>query len=243
VQAPLPNGDGPVGLVWRTDDDEPGSGLSTGKRTFDKKGGLQNLDAVAGKGGKGGKNVLQGGVTVDPGADGIVAWGRWIKGTSNVNDASGSGMGDIATLHYFAFVGQPSLPVQGSFNSFASTAPTVMSDGDISAVGTLNAAGGSINVNFPGATGGTATYSLVVPVAGQSFSLTGSANQISNFGFAGVSDIRSSGSGCNGGCTGSLGNNISVQGLVGGSAGNRVGVTYGFDSRIGNVSGVIVFRP
>lgn len=240
MQAPLPNGDGSVGLVWRTDDDEPGSGLSTGTRKFDKKGGLENLDAVAGKGGK---NVLQGGVTVDPGADGIVAWGRWIKGTSNVNDASGSGMGDIATLHYFAFVGQPSLPVMGSFTSFASTAPTVMSDGDISAVGKLNAAGGNITVNFPGASGGTATYNLVVPVAGQSFSLTGSANQISNFGFAGVSDIRSTGTGCDRGCTGSLGNNNSVQGLVGGSAGNRVGVTYGFDSRIGNVSGVIVFRP
>ena len=80
------------------------------------------------------------------------------------------------------------------------------------------------------------------PVAGQTFSLTGQAAQISTFGFAGVSDIRSTGTGCNGGCAGSLGNNISVRGLVGGSASNRVGVTYGFDSRIGNVSGVIVFR-
>ncbi len=216
-----------------------GSGLSTGSRKFDTNNGLQELDDVAGKGGK---KIFQKGVTVDPASDGIVAWGRWIGGDSKVNDASGNGKGKIATLHYVALTGQPSVPVMGLFSSFASTAPTVTSGGNVNTVGNLNAAGGTVNVSFPGATGGTATYSLLVPIAGQSFSLTGSANQISTFGFAGVSDIRSTGSGCNGGCTGSLGNNISVQGLVGGSASNRIGLTYGFDSQIGNVSGVIVFK-
>ena len=240
MQVPLPNGDGSVGLVWRTDKGEAGSGLSEGTRKFDKNGGLENLDALVRKSGR---KILEHGKTVDAGADGIVAWGRWIDGESKVNDASGSGKGKIATLHYFAFAGQPSLPLLGSFSAFASTAPTVTSGANVVAVGNLNAAGGTVSVAFPNASGGLATYSLVVPVGGQSFSLTGQANQVSTFGFAGVSDIRSSGSGCNGGCNGSLGNNISVLGLVGGVAGNRIGVTYGFDSRIGNVSGVIVFKP
>lgn len=239
VQVPLANGDGPVGLVWRTDKGEAGSGLTEGTRKFDKNSGLENLDAL----GKGGKKLLEKGKTVDPGADGIVAWGRWIDGESKVKDASGDGKGKIATLHYFAFAGQPSLPVTGSFASFASTAPTATVGGNVVATGNLNAAGGTVSVAFPSASGGTASYSLTVPVAGQSFSLTGQATQFATFGFAGVSDIRSTGTGCNGGCTGSLGNDISVRGLVGGSAGNRIGLTYGFDSRIGNVSGVIVFKP
>ena len=48
--------------------------------------------------------------------------------------------------------------------------------------------------------------------------------------------------GCLGGCTGSLGNNVSVIGQIAGKQGTEAGVTYGFDSRIGNVSGVIVFK-
>lgn len=233
----LANGEGTVGLVWSTDKGELGSGLTAGTRTFDTNGGLEELDVV----GKG-KKLFDKGVTVDPGADGIVAWGRWTDGESKVKDAAGKGNGKTATLHYFAFAGQPQATVIGSFSSFASTAPTVASGGTMVAVGEVNAARGAVNVAFLTATGGSAAYSLVVPVAGQSFSLTGQAVQVSTFGFSGVSDIRSTGTGCDGGCTGTLGNNVSVIGLVGGTAGNRAGLTYGFDSRIGNVSGVIVFK-
>ena len=239
--------------MWSTDKGELGSGLTAGTRTFDTNGGLVELDAP----GKG-KKLFDKGVTADPGADGIVAWGRWTSGESKVTSASdqggnstgqnqgnnngGQGKGKTVTLHYFAFAGQPQATVIGSFSSFASTAPTVASGGTMVAVGEVNAARGAVNVAFLTATGGSAAYSLVVPVAGQSFSLTGQAVQVSTFGFSGVSDIRSTGTGCDGGCTGTLGNNVSVIGLVGGTAGNRAGLTYGFDSRIGNVSGVIVFK-
>ena len=229
--------------MWRTNTGEPGSGLTAGTRTFDTNGGLAQLDALANGNSNTQRELVYMGAPVDPGTDGIVTWGRWIDGYSQVKDGAGLGKGRIATLHYFAFGDQPSLPVIGAFSSFASTAPTVASGGTIVSVGELNAARGAVNVAFLTASGGSASYSLVVPVSGQSFSLTGLASQVSTFGFAGVSDIRSSGSGCDGGCTGTLGNNnVSVIGLVGGAASNRVGVTYGFDSRIGNVSGVIVFK-
>ncbi|CAN5875718.1 hypothetical protein BH11PSE8_BH11PSE8_20630 [soil metagenome] len=222
-----------------------GSGITEGTRTFDGKGGLSALDVLGTQNaqtGEDGKKILDKGVAVDPGADGVVAWGRWISGESKVNDASGGGKGKTATLHYFAFAGQPTLPVIGSFSSFASTAPTIASGGKLVAQGEVNSASGTVNVAFLTVTGGSATYNLVVPVPGQTFSLTGQAVQTSKFGFAGVSDIRSTGNGCDGGCTGTLGNGVSVNGQIGGTAGNRIGVTYGFDSRLGNVSGVIVFK-
>ena len=235
---PLANGDGAIGVVWTTDKGESGSGLTAGTRTFNPSGGLVELSA-AGKG----KKLFEKGVTVDPGADGIVAWGRWTNGESKVKDAAGKGDGRTTSLHYVAFAGQPLLPVVvGSFSSFASTAPTVSKGGQLVAVGEVNSARGSVSVALLSLVGGSANYSLVVPVAGQTFSLVGQATQVSTFGFSGVSDIRSTGTGCDGGCTGSLGNNVSVIGLVGGAAGNRAGINYGFDSRIGNVSGVIVFK-
>ena len=221
-----------------------GSGLTEGTRTFDAAAGLSALDVLGTQNdkGNGGKKILEKGTAIEPGADGIVAWGRWIDGEAKLNDAAGNGKGKIATLHYFAFAGQPSLPVIASFNSFASTAPTIASGGKLVAKGEMNSASGSVNAVFLTVIGGSATYSLSVPVPGQTFSLTGRAVQISKFGFAGISDIRSTGTGCDGGCLGTLGNGVSVNGLIGGTAGNRIGVTYGFDSRLGNVSGVIVFK-
>lgn len=224
---------------------ELGSGLTEGTRTFDRQSGLSALDVLdpqKGPKGNGGKKILEKGVAVDPGADGIVAWGRWIDGDAKLNDSSGSGKGKVATLHYFAFAGQPALPVIASFSSFASTAPTIASGGKLVAKGEVNSASGTVNAAFLTIIGGSATYSLVVPVPGQTFSLTGRAVQISKFGFAGISDIRSTGTACDAGCPGTLGHGVSVNGLIGGSAGNRIGVTYGFDSRLGNVSGVIVFK-
>ena len=217
---------------------ELGSGLTAGTRSFDEDGGLEKLDAL----GKG-KKLFDKGVTVDPSADGIVAWGRWTDGESKVKDAAGAGSGKTVTLHYFAFAAQPLLSsVTGTFASFASTAPTVASGGKMVAAGELNSARGTVSFAFLTASGGSAMYSLVVPAAGQTFSLTGTAAQVSTFGFSGVSLIGSTGTGCDGGCNGTLGNNVSVIGLVGGAAGNRAGLAYGFDSRIGNVSGVIVFK-
>lgn len=235
---PLPNGAGNVALVWMTDKGEPGSGLTSGERMFAPNSGLTDLDESSK-----GKKILDKGVPVDPSADGTVAWGRWTGGESKVKDANGNGQGKVATLHYVAFVGQPSLPAIGSFSAFAATAPTVTSDGKLVATGVINTAGGRVNLALTRLLGGTATYLLSVPVAGQTFSLSGEATQVGSFGFAGASLITSTGNGCNGGCTGTLGNGISVRGLLGGTGNNRLGVTYGFDSRLGNVTGVIVFKP
>ena len=105
-----------------------------------------------------------------------------------------------------------------------------------------NGASGTFNASLQLQLGGKASYSLTVPVAGQTFSLVGVATQTSSSGFSGVSLISSTGAGCQGGCTGSLGNNISVIGQIAGASGTQAGVLYGFDSRIGNVSGVIIFK-
>lgn len=234
---PLANGNGTLGLVWSTDKGALGAGLTQGTMTFDGTGGLQELD-VTGKG----QPILHKGTAIDAGADGTVAWGRWVDGQSKVDGTTGTGKGNIASLHYFAFLGSPTLPVLGAFSSFASTAPTVTSAGTLVATGTANSATGSLNVAFLTAVGGTASYKLSVPVAGQTFSLSGLAVQTSAYGFSGVSAITSSGLGCTGGCVGTLGNNVSVIGLVGGSLGNRAGISYGFDSQLGNIAGVIVFK-
>lgn len=204
---------------------------------FDPAGGLAELDQT----GKG-KPLFMKGTAIDTGADGIIAWGRWVDGQSKVNDASGNGKGNIASLQYFAYQASPTQAVAASFGSFASTAATVTNAGTLVATGTSNGSYGTLNINFPAASGGVATYGLTVPVAGQTFTLAGIGVQTSPYGFAGVSLISSTGSACALACTGSLGNNVSVIGLVGGAQGNRAGVTYGFNSGLGNVSGVIVFK-
>jgi hypothetical protein len=243
---PLADSNGVMAVVWTTDKGDHASGLTKGDRTFDRDAGLTQVDPS----GKSGKKIFDKGTAVDAGSDGIVAWGRWIDGESKVNGASGTGKGKndgkgkLATLHYVTFAGEPSLPVVGNFGAFASTAPTVTAAGAVVATGALNAATGTVNIVFLNSLGGgQATYNLAVPVAGQTFTLSGVATQVSSFGFTGISAITSTGSGCAGGCVGTLGDGASVKGLVGGTGNSRVGVTYGFDSRIGNIAGAIVLKP
>lgn len=237
---PLRDGKVTLGLVWSTDKGDVASGLTEGTARFNPQGGLREADNAAT-----GKSMLERGKPVDAGADGVIGWGRWTDGESQVKGTSngkGVGTGHVATLHYFAIAATPTGPVNGQFSSMASTAPTVQSDGKLVATGAVNGASGSFNASLQLQLGGKASYSLTVPVAGQTFSLVGVATQTSASGFSGVSLISSTGTGCQGGCTGSLGNNVSVIGQIAGVEGTRAGVAYGFDSRIGNVSGVIVFK-
>ena len=216
------------------------SGLTQGNATFNGQGGLLELRNAST-----GKVIIEKGTPFDVGSNGVIAWGRWTGGQSKVKGTTGSngvGDGNLATLHYFAVASTPTMPTAGQFSSFASTAPTVQSGGKLVATGIVNTATGTFTAALLLPLGGTATYSLSVPVAGQTFSLVGLATQTSASGFSGVSLISSTGSGCIGGCTGSLGNNVSVIGQIAGSQGTQAGVAYGFDSRIGNVSGVIVFK-
>ncbi len=229
-----------MGIVWTTDKGSVAAGLTAGKAVFDDRGGLTEADNATT-----GKATFEKGVATDVGADGVIAWGRWTGGQSKVKgtgQGSGVGDGNLATMHYFATATTPVGATTGLFTSFASTSPTVESGGKLVATGTVNSATGTFYASLKLNTGGTASYSLSVPVPGQTFSLVGVASQTSASGFSGISYITSTGSGCQGGCTGSLGNNVSVIGQIAGSQGNQAGVLYGFDSRIGNVSGVIVFK-
>ncbi|WP_310389403.1 hypothetical protein [Roseateles sp.] len=216
------------------------SGLTQGNASFDAQGGLLELRNAST-----GKVIIEKGTPLDVGSNGVIAWGRWTGGQSKVKGTAGSsgvGNGNLATLHYFAIASAPILPAAGLYSSFASTAPTMQSGGKLVATGSVNSATGTFTAALLLQLAGTASYSLTVPVAGQTFSLVGVASQTSAAGFSGVSLISSTGTGCTGGCTGSLGNNVSVIGQIAGGQGSQAGVAYGFDSRVGNVSGVIVFK-
>lgn len=229
-----------AGLVWGNERGESAASLTTGTPRFDGAGGLVELEEVSR-----GRRLVEGGNPVDVGADADLAWGRWTGGKSNARGSgagSTAGNGDLKTLHYFIATAVPSGATAGRFTSFASTSPTVQSGNRLVATGAVNGATGSFTAALVLDLAGTATYSLSVPVSGQTFSLTGTATQTTLTSFSGVSVITSTGTGCLGGCTGSLGGNISVIGQIAGTGGTQAGVIYGFDSRLGNVSGVIVFR-
>jgi hypothetical protein len=237
VTTPLANGKLAVGLTWSTDKGELAAGVTTGVVTFDAQGALLEVDDVTT-----GHRIVEKGTPVDANADGVIAWGRWTGGKSKVDDTTGAGKGNLSILHYFAVQTVPTIATFGTFTSFASTAPTVQSGGNLVATGVVNSATGSFDASIVLILGGNATYSLHVPVAGQTFSLAGVASANGASAFSGVSTITSTGTGCTGGCTGSLGNNVSVIGQIGGVSSSRAGVLYGFDSTLGNVSGVIVFK-
>lgn len=230
-----------AGLVWSNEKGENSAELMAATARFDPQGRLVALDDAPG-----GKVLIEKGTPTDTGASDALAWGRWIGGKSKVHDNSGPGNGigngNLATLHYVTALSTPAGPTSGVFTSFASTAPTVQSNGDLVATGAVNSAGGTFTAALLLHTKGGANYVLTVPVAGQTFKLTGTATQTSISTFSGISTITSTGTGCQGGCTGSLGNNVSVIGQLAGAQGTSAGVLYGFDSRLGNVSGVIVFR-
>lgn len=228
-------------MVWTNDKGENSSGVMPASAKFNPQSGLTELNTTPGK------KLVEKGTPVDFGSTGTLAWGRWIGDQSKVQDSSGPGggvgNGNLATLHYVAALTAPAGSTTGQFTSFASTSPTVVkSNGDLVATGTVNSATGSFTAAlFLQATGG-ATYQLSVPVSGQTFTLSGTARQTSTSSFSGVSLITSTGTGCLPACTGTLGNNVSVIGQLAGPQGTQAGVLYGFDSRLGNVSGVIVFK-
>jgi len=216
-----------------------GNNLVNGKAVFDGQGGLTELQDTSGK------TLVENGVPTDVGSSGALSWGRWTGGRSKIpgtDGSGGSGNGNLSTLHYFTTTSTPTGPTAGLFTSFASTAPTVQSNGTLVATGTVNSATGTVTAALLITNLGTAAYSLSVPVSGQTFTLTGTATQTTLTTFSGISLITSTGTGCLLGCTGSLGNNVSVIGQVAGTTGSNIGVLYGFDSRLGNVSGVIVFK-
>lgn len=178
----------------------------------------------------------------DFGSDGIIAWGRWNGGNTTYG---GEPTGSIQHLTYIVGNTGAAVPIVGTYTVFGSTAPVAInSAGGVSSIGASNSVTGNMQINFPGATGGSLTYNLYVPIAGQTFNVAGNANQLLGTGFVGTSStIGSTGGGCTNGCTGALPNSDALQGGVVGSGNSRVGATYGFNSTIGIVTGAVVFRP
>jgi hypothetical protein len=215
------------------------AGVIGGTLAFDAAGRLlSHVDCCGGSG----YNTTAANVA-EFNADGIIAWGRWSAGNQTLYSNN-------IPLNQFTYVaGAPgaAVPISGSFAVFGSTAPIAVdaSTGAVIATGASNSVTGNMTINFPGATGGSLTYNLAVPMSGQTFNITGTAGQYSTTGFLGTgSTINSTGSACSAvACAGAIPYGDAIQGAVFGSGNTRVGAQYGFTSGIGTVSGAVVLRP
>ena len=232
---PLASGPGPFPLVLHNTGGIQTSGVIGGTFTFNAQGAMtQYVDCCQAIG-------VSGGVVPDFGADGIIAWGRWTGGNSTFPASPGA----VANLQYIAAINAnvASIPIVRGFTSFASTAPTAVSGGVVVQVGTPNSVTGNMNVNFTGGAGGSLTYLLNVPLAGQTFTINGSAGQFSTTAFLGAtSTITSTGGGCTPACNGNIPFSNAFGGVITGVGATRAGGVYGFDSGLGKVSGAVVFR-
>lgn len=231
---PLPNGTGGLAAAYVSTSGSFAAGLLGGNLSFASTGELSQFTDCCSS------NHFTSGVTAEYGADGIIAWGRWASGTHST-------AGPLATMSYVAGL-QANTPVVSSlvrgYASFASTSAVITSGGSIVASGTPNSVTGTLNVNFatiPGA--GSLTYSLNIPVAGQTFTVNGSATQYAGTSFLGLSStITSTGAGCSTSCVGNIPYGDAIQGFFTGTAAQRAGANYGFTSQLGQVSGAVVFK-
>jgi hypothetical protein len=185
-----------------------------------------------------------GGNFSDFGSDGIIAWGRWNGGTTTTGNPA-TPVGSLSHLTYVTGNAGAAVPIVGTYSVFGSTSPLVIdgSNGGVLQVGTPNSVTGNMNVNFTGNSGGTLSYNLNIPVAGQTFIMNGNANQYSTVSFLGAnSSISSSGSACSNGCSGIIPYGDAIQGAFFGAGNTRAGAQYGFSSGIGKITGAVVFQ-
>jgi len=180
-------------------------------------------------------------------ADGIVAWGLWNGGTATGGYASQIGS-NIAALAYVVSLNSAATPgvllnnLRDTFSVVASTSPIAVSGGAIVARGAPNTVSGTLNVDFPAS---SATYTLQIPLAGQTFSIAGSARRLGTGGaFLGNSStITSSAGRCGSGCVGAVPLGDAIQGFITGPNAERAAATYGFVSLLGKVTGGVVYHP
>jgi FecR protein len=213
------------------------AGLPSGTLAFDAAGRLLSYTDCCGSSGY---NTTAANVA-EFNADGIIAWGRWSAGNQTLYNNI-----PLNQLTYVAGAPGAAVPISGSFTVFGSTAPTAINanTGAVVATGASNSVTGNMSINFPGATGGSLTYNLAVPISGQTFNINGTAGQFSTTGFLGTgSSISSTGGGCANTCAGAIPYGDAIQGAVFGSGNTRIGAQYGFTSGIGTVSGAVVLRP
>lgn len=235
---PLASGAGGMAMATEPAGGGPFSaGILGGTHTFNAQGVLTEF-----RDGSTAANDFTSGVSSDFGADGIIAWGRWTSGNRGSPPVPQLTMSYAANLSANAVT---ATSIVRGYAAFASTAPTVTSNGVIVATGTPNSVTGTMNVNFPSRTGttGSLTYVLNVPVSGQTFTINGSATQYSGTAFLGTrSTITSTGAGCTPSCTANIPWGDAIQGFFTGANAERAGANYGFTSQPGQVSGAVVFR-
>lgn len=237
VMVPLPSGAGGVAIASTTSAGVFSAGLLGGTNTFGPGGELnQFTDGCCAA------NNFTATAVADHGADGVIAWGRWTNG------GRGSPPNPLIMVHYAANLSANAVTatsIIGSYDVYASSAPTITSGGTVVAAGVSNSVTGSMNVNFPSLTGGgTLTYNLSIPVAAQTFTINGAANQFNGTGILGTtSTITSSGAGCTPTCAGNIPFGNAIQGFFTGTAAQRAGINYGFTSALGQVSGAAVLKP
>jgi len=232
---PLANGPGGLALASVTTTGAFSAGLLGGTLTFAASGALvQSIDCCTSA------NNYTSGVSTDFGADGIIGWGRW-------NTGLGQSGQSLSTMNYIAGLNANAVTassIVGTYTAFGSTAPTVTSGGVVVATGVSNSVTGTLTVNFPSlASGGSLAYQLGIPVAGQTFTVNGSANQFNGTAFLGsTSTITSTGAGCTQACAGNIPFGNAIQGFFTGAAAQRAGANFGFTSQVGRVSGAVVFK-
>jgi FecR protein len=233
-----------MGAAYNTPSTLFNAGLLGGTLTFDQEGRLlEFVDSTSGDGYRATAASIS-----DFGSDGIIAWGRWNGGNTTTYFGS-STTGSISHFSYVTGNSGAAVPIVGTYNVFGSTAPVVIDavTGGVALVGASNSVTGSMQINFPGATGGSLTYNLAIPLAGQIFNLTGTAAQYGGTSFLGNygagNQATSTGTGCNSGCTGIIPYGNFIQGAIFGAGNTRVGAQYGFSSDIGKVTGAVVLRP
>ncbi|MDP1716745.1 MAG: hypothetical protein Q8L40_01595, partial [Burkholderiales bacterium] len=235
VVVPLANGPGGIAAAVVDNAGLFSAGLLGGTLTFNGAGTLtQSIDCCTST------NNFTSGVSSDFGADGIIGWGRWTSGIRG-------GSTPQLTMNYVAVLSANAVTASSivrGYASFASTAPTVTSGGTLVATGLPNSVTGTLTVNFTSLPGsGSLGYALNIPVAGQTFSVNGSASQYASTGFLGTtSTISSTGAGCTPSCAGNIPFGNAIQGVFTGANAERAGANYGFTSQIGQVTGAIVFK-
>lgn len=241
---PLLSGSGPAAVTAIGDNGSFLGGLLGGALTFDGAGALTAYqDGVLPA------NTFSAPTVHHFDADGLIAWGLWTAGTAGGGYASGLGTSAMDALSYAASLSATATSsgtlanLNGTYEVYGSTPPIALSGG-VATLGSADSVSGSFNVDFSGNSVG---YSLAVPLAGQTFTLAGTATFVNggpgDTRFLGGGSITSNGSGCNGGCSGVVPFGPDLQGFVTGLSGERIGANYGFTSDIGKVTGAVVAKP
>jgi hypothetical protein len=214
----------------------------TSTAVLDTAGGLvsfTNADIVEGP--SAGATTLGGATVVSQGNDGIVAWGRWVNGTTGGDGMySNQDLIGEGPLHYVVGLPATNMPTSGigTYTMIGSTTPSV-SGGFFTGA---SVASSSITVDF-------ATTSAM-------FSAQWNVTTISTSGTASVTDmpILRNGAGLAGSTssvstTGSLSSlctphDLSVKGFLAGDGATRAGMAYhlGFTNSTHNVHGAIAYK-